>query len=233
MYFSYYKRAFYIKAQKYRRFGNDIVQSVSVVFHGAFRWLFLFTIKNHLCANDYAATVCAITHAIKTRSNNPLRFLQRKNSIRRYLANDLTCAVRKTTFRTRNVFTTNNTRPNQKINHLNQSALIFTLGLTKATLQSPSDHNFSSFSQNHNRSIKNNQPEQSIKSNNQKKQSTQSLNQNTLKTKHNKQTRKTISSINRKIYHKNNHNKQQSTQPLDKKHPKTTTTSSYEKMQYF
>lgn len=31
----------------------------------------------------------------------------------------------------------------------------------------------------------------------------------------------------------NNRNKQQSTQPLDKKHPKTTTTSSYEKMQYF
>ena len=30
------------------------------IFHGAFRWLFLFTIKNHLCAGDYAATVCAI-----------------------------------------------------------------------------------------------------------------------------------------------------------------------------
>ena len=44
LYFSYYKRAFFIKALKYRRFGNDIVQSVSVVFHGAFRWLF-FTIK--------------------------------------------------------------------------------------------------------------------------------------------------------------------------------------------
>lgn len=34
-----------------------------------------------------------------------------------------------------NVFTTNNTRPNQKINRLNQSALILTQGLTKATLQ--------------------------------------------------------------------------------------------------
>ena len=39
-------------------------------------------------------------HAIKKRPNNPLRFLQRKNSIRRYLANDLTCAARKTTFGT-------------------------------------------------------------------------------------------------------------------------------------
>jgi len=32
LYFSYYKRAFFIKALKYRRFGNDIVQSVSVTF---------------------------------------------------------------------------------------------------------------------------------------------------------------------------------------------------------
>lgn len=47
---------------------------------------------------------CRLRHkiyAIKTRPNNPLRFLQCKNSIRRYLANDLTCAARKTTFRTR------------------------------------------------------------------------------------------------------------------------------------
>ena len=43
-------------------------------------------------------------HAIKTRPNNPLRFLKRKNSIRRYLVNDLTCAARKTTFSTRNRF---------------------------------------------------------------------------------------------------------------------------------
>lgn len=43
-------------------------------------------------------------HAIKTRPNNPLRFLQRKNSISRYLANNLTCAARKTTFRTRKRF---------------------------------------------------------------------------------------------------------------------------------
>ena len=34
-----------------------------------------------------------------------------------------------------NVFTTNNTRPNQKINRLNQSALILTQGLTTAALQ--------------------------------------------------------------------------------------------------
>ena len=65
-----------------------------------------------------------------------------------------------------------------------------------------------SFSQNHNHSTKNNQPEQSIKSNNQKKQSPQPLNQKHSKNKPSKQTRQTISSINRKINHKNNHNKQ-------------------------
>lgn len=43
-------------------------------------------------------------HTIKTRPNNPLRFLQHKNSIRRYLANDLTCVARKTTFRTQKRF---------------------------------------------------------------------------------------------------------------------------------
>lgn len=54
------------------------------------------------------------THAIKTRPNNPLRFLQRKNSIRRYLVNDLTCAARKTTFRTRKRFHNKQYTPKSK-----------------------------------------------------------------------------------------------------------------------
>lgn len=49
LYFSYYKRAFFIKALKYRRFCNDIVQSASAVFHGAFRWLFYIQSKT-ICA---------------------------------------------------------------------------------------------------------------------------------------------------------------------------------------
>ena len=60
LYFSYYKRAFFIKALKYRRFGNDIVQSVSVTFSTARFDGYFFTIKNHLCADDYATAVCAI-----------------------------------------------------------------------------------------------------------------------------------------------------------------------------
>jgi len=60
---------------------------------------------------------CRLRHkirAIKTRQNNPLRFLQRKNSIRRYLANDLTCAARKTTFRTRKRFHNKQYSPKSK-----------------------------------------------------------------------------------------------------------------------
>ena len=107
-----------------------------------------------------------------------------------------------------NVFTTNNTRPNQKINRLNQSALILTQGLTTAALQCTSDHNLFLSHKITTTQQKNNQPEQSIKSNNQKKQSPQPLNQKHSKNKPSKQTRQTISSINRKINHKNNHNKQ-------------------------
>ena len=85
LYFSYYKRAFFIKALKYRRFGNDIVQSVSVVFHGAFRWLF-FTIKNHLYADERR---CRLRHEIRTikqtaalsstQENYTSRFVKRIN----------------------------------------------------------------------------------------------------------------------------------------------------------
>ena len=53
-------------------------------------------------------------HTIKTRPNNPLRFLQCKNSIRLYLANGLICAARKTTFRTRNRFHNKQYTPKSK-----------------------------------------------------------------------------------------------------------------------
>ena len=88
---------------------------------------------------------------------------------------------------------------------MNQSALILTQGLTTATCNAPSNLYFSSFTQNHNRSIKNNQSEQSIKSNNQKEQSK-------------KQTFKTNTTnylTNRKINHTNNHDQNN---PLNQKH---------------
>ena len=136
MYFSYYKRGFFIKALKYRRFGNDIVQSVSVVFHGAFRWLFFYNQKLFVRRQLRRCRLRHKIRAIKTRPNNPLRFLQRKNSIRRYLANDLTCAARKTKFKTRKRF--HNKQYTSKIkrnNRLNQIALFLTQGLTTAALQ--------------------------------------------------------------------------------------------------
>lgn len=63
-------------------------------------------------------------HAIKTRPNNPLRFLQHKNSIRRYLATDLTCAARKATFGTQKCFHNKQYPPKSKINRLNQRAFL-------------------------------------------------------------------------------------------------------------
>ena len=80
LYSSYYKRAFFIKALKYRRFGNDIVQSVSVIFHGAFRWLFFYNQKSFVRRRLRRCRLRHKIHAIKTIPNNPLRFLQHKNS---------------------------------------------------------------------------------------------------------------------------------------------------------
>lgn len=60
---------------------------------------------------------CRLRHkirAIKTRLNNPLRFLRHKNSIRLYSANDLTCAARKTTFRTQKRFHNKQYTPKSK-----------------------------------------------------------------------------------------------------------------------
>lgn len=116
----------------------------------------------------------------------------------------------------KNVFTTNS--QNQKINHLNQTALFLTQGLTTAALQCavrPLFFFFLTKSQPFNKKPKQNYIKQS-------QQSIQNLSiNNTLKTKHNKQTRKTISSINRKINHKNNHNKQPTS--LNQKHTQRQT----------
>lgn len=71
-------------------------------------------------------------HAIKTRSNNPLRFLQRKNSIRRYSANDLTCASRKTTFRTRKRFHNKQYTPKSKDQPLEPDRTHFDIGFNKS-----------------------------------------------------------------------------------------------------
>ena len=67
LYCMYYKRAFFIKALKYRRFGNDIVQSVSIVFHGAFRWLFFYNQKSFVRRRLRRCRLRHKIHAIKIR----------------------------------------------------------------------------------------------------------------------------------------------------------------------
>lgn len=121
----------------------------------------------------------------------------------------------------KSVFTTNNTRPNQKINRLNQSALILTQCLTTAALQrtvKPLFFFFLTKSQLFNKK----QPTGTI---NQIKQSEKTIQnfsiKNNQKTNRQNKHENYLSSINRKIYHKNSHNKQ-STQSLDKKRPKQT-----------
>ena len=126
LYCMYCKRAFFIKALKYRRFGNDIVQSVSVVFHGAFRWLFFYNQKSFVRRWLRRCRLRHKIHAIKTRPNNLLRFLQRKKYLLRFVKRFGLASFSKRRSEQENVFTTNNTRPNQKFNRMDQSALILT-----------------------------------------------------------------------------------------------------------
>ena len=130
----YYKRAFFIKALKYRRFGNDIVQSVSIIFHGAFRSLFFYNQKSFVRRRLRRCRLRHEIHTIKTRPNNTLRFLQRKNIILHYLANDLTCAARKTTFRTRKRFHNKQYTPKSKDQPFESDRTHFDIGFNKSNV---------------------------------------------------------------------------------------------------
>ena len=152
-------------------------------------------------------------------ANNPLRFLQHKNSIRHYLTNDLTCAARKTTFRTRKRFHNKQYTPKSKDQTFESDRTHFdtvfnngSIAMHRPTFIFLLSHKITTVQQ------------KTTNRNNQSRQTIQNLSiNNTLKTKHNKQTRKTISSINRKINHKNNHNKQSKisqSKPRQNKHNK-------------
>lgn len=132
--------------------------------------------------------------AIKTRLNNPLRFLRHKNSIRRYLANDLTCAALKTTFRTRKRFHNKQYTPKSKDQPFESERTHFDIGFNNDSIAMHRPTIILFF-------LTKSQPFN-------KKQPTGTINQI-------KQSEKTISSINRKINHTNNHDKQ-SPQPLNK-----------------
>ena len=104
-----------------------------------------------------------------------MHFLQCKNSIRRYLANDLTCAARKTTFRTRKCFHNKQYTPKSKDQPFESEHTHFDIGFNNGKqsvvgfiqiiFSTPVRHSLiTNFTTNN----------------------PQSLNQNTLKTKHNK-----------------------------------------------
>ena len=88
--------------------------------------IFIYNQKN-LCADDYAATVCAIkaTQLKQDRTTLCVFFNARTVSVAIWQTIYLVPLAKRRSEQ-ENVFTTNNTRPNQKINRLNQSALILT-----------------------------------------------------------------------------------------------------------
>ena len=76
---------------------------------------YFFTIKNHLCADDYAAAVCAITSTQLKQYRTTRCVFFNTRTVRRYLVNDLTCAARKTTFKTRKRFHNKQYPPKSKV----------------------------------------------------------------------------------------------------------------------
>ena len=125
-------------------------------------------------------------HAIKTRPNNPLRFLQHKNSIRHYLANDLTCAALKTTFRTRKRFHNKQYTPKLKDQPFESARTLFDTGFNKSNVAMHRQtfifllsHKITDVQQK--TTNRNNQSHQTITTNNPRNHSINKM----LKTKHN------------------------------------------------
>ena len=116
---------------------------MSVIFHGSFRWLFFYNQKSFVRRRLRRCRLRHKIHAIKTIPNNPLRFLQHKNSIRHYLTNDLTCAARKTTFRTRKRFHNKQYTPKSKDQPFELERTHFYVRFNNGNYENaPSDHNF-------------------------------------------------------------------------------------------
>ena len=195
LYFSYYKRAFFIKALKYRRFGNDIVQSVSVTFFTVRFDGYFFTIKNYLCTGDYATTVCAIKSTqLKQDRTTRCVFLNTRTypSLFRKRLNFF--VIRKATFRTQKRFHNKQYTPKLKDQPFESERTHFDTGFNNGSIAMHRQtfifllpHQTSSINRKINH--KNNQPEQSIKSNNQKKQGPATTQSKAPKDKHNKQLR--------------------------------------------
>ena len=197
----------------------------------------LFTIKNNLCAGDYAATVCAIKSTqlkqgrtarcvFSTQEQYPSLFGKRFNFF----------VIHKTTFRTRKRFHNKQYTSKSKDQPLESERTHFNTGFNNGgiAMHRPTiifllSHKITTVQQKKQPTGTINQIKQSEKTIHATIQSITPKKQNITNTKNHL-------SINRKTNHKNNHNKQ-STQSLKKTRSKqtiiTNTTSDYEKMQYF
>ena len=136
LYSSYYKRAFFIKALKYRRFGNDIVQSVSVTFSTARFDGYFFTIKNHLCADDYATTVCAMKSTQLKQGRTTRRvFLNTRTYPSLFRKRFNFFVIRKATFRTQKRFHNKQYTPKLKDQPFESERTHFDTGFNNGNLQ--------------------------------------------------------------------------------------------------
>ena len=112
--FLYCKRAFFIKARKYRRFGNDIDQSVSAIFRGAFRWLFYIQSKPFVRRRLRRYRLRNKIHAIKIRQQ-PAAFSSTQEKYPSLFGKRLNFfVIRKAMFRTRKRFHNKQYTPKSK-----------------------------------------------------------------------------------------------------------------------
>lgn len=105
------------------------------IFHGAFRWLFLFTIKNHLCAGDYAAAVCAIKSAqLKQGRTTRCVFFNARTVSVAIWQTIYFFVIRKTTFRTQKRFHNKQYPPKSKNQPLESERTHFDTGFNNSNV---------------------------------------------------------------------------------------------------
>ena len=168
---------------------------MSVIFHGAFRWF--FTIKNYLCAGDYAATVCAIksTQLKQGQTTRCVFFNARTVSVAIWQTIYF-FVIRKTTFRTRKRFHNKQYPPKSKVQPHGSERTHFDTGFNNSNVAMHRQtfifllsHKITDVQQK--TTNRNNQSHQTITTNNPRNHSINKM----LKTKHNKYEKPSHQSI--------------------------------------
>lgn len=120
---------FLLKRQRHRsiRIGH--------IFHGAFRRLFFYNQKSFARRRLRRCRLRNKIHAIKTRPNNPLRFLQRKNSYPSLFGKRFNLCRSQNDVQNTKAFSQQTISTKIKSSTAWIRALILTQGLTTATLQ--------------------------------------------------------------------------------------------------